>query len=74
MSLSSVRWDCRPYSGAVASALARELGVSPTVAAILARRGHGTPAEARRFLRADERHDPFSFTGMQGTCERLLST
>ena len=72
MSLSSVRWDCRPYCGAVASALERELGVSPTVAAILARRGHGTPAEARRFLRADERHDPFSFTGMQGTCERLL--
>ena len=72
MSLSMVRWDCRPYSGASAAALEHELGVSPTVAAILTRRGHGSPAEASRFLRAEERHDPFAFAGMQETCELLL--
>ena len=73
MSASSIRWDCRPYRGAAAAALERELGVSSAVAAILARRGHESPAEARRFLRAEERHDPFAFTGMRATCELLLS-
>ena len=72
MSMSSVRWDCRPYSGAAAAALERELGVSSTVAAILARRGHDSPEEARRFLLAEERHDPFAFAGMRQTCELLL--
>ncbi|CAA9500014.1 MAG: RecJ, partial [uncultured Solirubrobacterales bacterium] len=73
MSPSSIRWDCRPYSGAAASALEGELGVSSTVAAILARRGHDSPVEADRFLRAEERHDPFAFAGMRATCELLLS-
>ena len=73
MSPSSVRWDCRPYSAVAASALERELGVSPAVAAILARRGHESPAEAKRFLRAEERHDPFGFAGMGATCELILN-
>jgi single-stranded-DNA-specific exonuclease len=72
MSPLSIRWDCQPYSGADAAELERELGVSPTVAAILARRGHVSVDAARRFLAADERHDPFAFAGMRSTCELLL--
>jgi single-stranded-DNA-specific exonuclease len=73
MRCSSVRWDCQPYSGEAAAQLARELGVSSTAATILVRRGHATPAAAERFLRADERHDPFSFTGIGGACELVLA-
>src|SRR5215210_6975896 len=73
MRCSSVRWDCQPYSGAAAAALERELGVSPTVASVLVRRGQATVAEADRFLRADERHDPFAFAGIADACELVLS-
>src|SRR5918998_5602022 len=66
------RWDCSPYSVAAADRLSRELGLSPVAAAVLVRRGHATPAQARRFLAAEERHDPFAFPGMEEACARLL--
>lgn len=72
MASSSVRWDCSPYCGAAAAEIERALGVSRTVAAILVRRGHETTAAAERFLRADDRHDPFAFAGMRDACALVL--
>jgi single-stranded-DNA-specific exonuclease len=66
------RWTCSPYSVAAVDQLARELSLSPPVAAVLARRGLAAPPEARRFLAADERHDPFLFSGMGAVCDRVL--
>jgi len=72
MASSSIRWDCSPYCGAAAAEIERALGVSRTVAAILVRRGHETAAAAERFLRADDRHDPFAFAGMGDACALIL--
>jgi len=69
---SSIRWDCSPYRGGAAAEIERELGVSRTVAAILVRRGHETPAAAKRFLHAADRHDPFAFAGMREACALIL--
>jgi single-stranded-DNA-specific exonuclease len=66
------RWSCTPYSVAAADALARELELSPVTAAVLARRGHDTPAAARAFLAAEERHDPFELPGVHDACEAIL--
>ena len=66
------KWSAKPYSFAHADALVRDLGIAPTTASILVRRGHDTPEAARRFLAADERHDPFAFAGMRDTCEEIL--
>jgi single-stranded-DNA-specific exonuclease len=66
------RWTCRPYDVSAAHRLAADLGVSATVAAILARRGHADPAAARAFLAAEERHDPFAFPDMRVVCGRIL--
>jgi single-stranded-DNA-specific exonuclease len=72
MALQSARWSCTPYSVAAADRLAEELGVSDTLAAVLVRRGYGEPDAARRFLAAEERHDPFAFAGIEAACERIL--
>ena len=72
MSLQSKRWLARPHSYAVAARLGDELGVSPVIAAVLARRGHSTPEQARSFLAADDRHDPFLFAGMRDACDSIL--
>src|SRR4051812_32237771 len=66
------RWSCTPYSVAAADDLARELGISRVTAAILVRRGHDTPAAARHFLAADERHDPLELPGAREACEAIL--
>jgi single-stranded-DNA-specific exonuclease len=66
------RWSCTPYPVAAADAVARELGLSPVTAAILARRGHTTPEDARRFLAAEERHDPLELPGVHEACEAIL--
>ncbi|MFL5912034.1 MAG: single-stranded-DNA-specific exonuclease RecJ [Gaiellaceae bacterium] len=68
----NARWTCRPYDTAAADAVASALGLSRTVAAILVRRGFGTPDAARRFLAAEDRHDPFAFAGMDAVCDRVL--
>jgi len=72
MSVSAARWAARPYSIDAADAIARELALSPTVASILARRGCLTPAEASRFLAADERHDPWLLADMVAACDVIL--
>jgi single-stranded-DNA-specific exonuclease len=66
------RWSCTPYSVAAADALANELELSPVTAAILVRRGHSTPAAARSFLSADERHDALELPGVHEACEAIL--
>ncbi len=66
------RWTCVPYEVAVARRLAAALGVSPTVATVLARRGFADPDDARRFLAAEERHDPRSLPGVPEACELIL--
>ncbi|CAN5746209.1 hypothetical protein BH24ACT25_BH24ACT25_01460 [soil metagenome] len=72
MSAPAARWAARPYSVAAADAIARDLGLSPTVAAVLARRGCETSADARRFLAADERHDPWLLGDMAAACDLIL--
>ncbi|MFM9128209.1 MAG: DHH family phosphoesterase, partial [Solirubrobacterales bacterium] len=49
----------------------RELGVQPLVAQVLVRRGLEEPAAARRFLAADEAHDPGRFEGIDAACELI---
>ena len=51
-----------------------ELGLSEPVAIALVRRGYRTPEQARRFLEADESHDPdASSSSMDEVVERLLA-
>src|SRR3712207_2842399 len=67
------RWRTDPYEVAAGRTLAAELGVSPVVGAILARRGLGDVDEARRFLAAEESHDPRTLPGVPDACARILS-
>src|SRR4051812_37344465 len=73
MALATARWTCTPCSVADAERLAAALGLSRTTATVLARRGLSDPEAARRFLAAEERHDPFAFDGMAGACESILA-
>jgi single-stranded-DNA-specific exonuclease len=66
-------FEIAPVPAAAVEALRAELGVARPVAAVLARRGLGDAAAARRFLAADERNDPFLMRGMGEACERLLA-
>jgi single-stranded-DNA-specific exonuclease len=66
------RWRSDPYEVAVGRRLASELGVSPVVGSILARRGFGDAGEARRFLAADDSHDPRTLPGVPAACELIL--
>ncbi|MEA2405012.1 MAG: single-stranded-DNA-specific exonuclease, partial [Thermoleophilaceae bacterium] len=70
--MPAARWTTKPYSVADADRLSSELGVSPTLASILVRRGYSTPDGARAFLEAGERHDPFLFHGMREICAQIL--
>jgi single-stranded-DNA-specific exonuclease len=72
VSLPDSRWRAKPYSYADADAVSRELGVSPVVASILARRGCDTPDKARAFMAGDESHDPFAFRGIDAACALIL--
>ncbi|MEA2364119.1 MAG: single-stranded-DNA-specific exonuclease [Thermoleophilaceae bacterium] len=67
------RWSCEPYDVAVAERLAAGLGVSRPVGAILARRGFATVDDARRFLDAEERHDPLTLPGVTAACELIVA-
>ena len=67
------RVSCPSYSATAAHSIAHELGLSALTAAILVRRGHDTPEAARRFLAAQERHDPFAFADMQAACDLVLA-
>ena len=58
------RIELPAYDAGAARALERELGIGHTFAQVLVRRGLATPAAARAFLAADERHDPAAFSGI----------
>jgi single-stranded-DNA-specific exonuclease len=60
-----------PYAAADALALERELGVGHVLAQILVRRGLAEPAAARRFLDAQEVHDPAAFDGIEQALELI---
>ncbi|MFN2616562.1 MAG: single-stranded-DNA-specific exonuclease RecJ [Thermoleophilaceae bacterium] len=66
------RWSCEPYEVAAAARLHDELGVSPVVASVLARRGLTDPDAARGFLAAADRHDPASLPGVPQAVELIL--
>ena len=66
------RWRSDPYEVATGRRLASELGVSPVVGSILARRGFRDLDEARRFLAAEESHDPATLPGAPAACELIL--
>ncbi len=59
------RWRAEPYPYERAVALASELGVSHTTAAVLVRRGFGDGPAARSFLEGGEQHDPDQFAGIR---------
>jgi single-stranded-DNA-specific exonuclease len=67
-------WQPHPCDDARASVLARELGVSPVIARLLAIRGLGDPDTAARFLRPSLDHllDPMGLADMDRAVERLL--
>ena len=66
------RWRSDPYEVATGRRLASDLGVSPVVGSILARRGFADVDEARRFLAAEESHDPATLPGAPAACELIL--
>jgi single-stranded-DNA-specific exonuclease len=67
-----MNWTIAPCSYDEAAALAADLGVSETTARVLARRGLGDPAEARRFLEgAPPRHDPLLLGDMVAARETI---
>jgi single-stranded-DNA-specific exonuclease len=63
------RWACEPYDVALAERLAAGLGVSRPVGVVLARRGFESVEQARRFLEADDRHDPHTLPGVSEAVE-----
>jgi len=66
------RWVCEPYDVGLAERLAAGLGVSRPVGAVLARRGFADVEDARRFIAAEERHDPLTLPGVPKACEVIL--
>jgi single-stranded-DNA-specific exonuclease len=66
------RWSCPAYEVDAARQLQQTLDVSSTLAAVLVRRGLGDPAEAKRFLAADERHEAHLLPGSAQAAELLL--
>src|SRR5712691_8611460 len=68
------RWIVRRQATERAASLARVLGISPTVAALLLSRGCGDGRSARAFLEPtyDQLHDPYLMLGMHDAVSRLL--
>lgn len=70
-SLAAGRLDLRSYDIGAALRLEEELGVSHVLSQILVRRGYHEPEAVRRFLAADERHEPGLFDGIDGALELI---
>lgn len=65
-------WTIAPVDARTVALLANELGVNEVTAAVLARRGHDDPGEARRFLDAElPGHDPFLLGDMGPAVEHI---
>jgi single-stranded-DNA-specific exonuclease len=67
----TARFELAPYDFAAAARLECTLGVSHTVAQVLARRGLTDPAAARSFLAADVRHPLSAFGGLHAGAEAV---
>src|SRR5918995_6025212 len=65
-------WTIRPCPSREVLVLARELGISEITAAVLVRRGYGSPDAARAFLAAEPPgHDPFLLGDVRAACDRI---
>jgi len=70
--MENATWQLPPADGRQTRLLADALGVSRTAAAVLVRRGHGDPADARAFLEgALPGHDPFALGDMRAAVEAV---
>jgi single-stranded-DNA-specific exonuclease len=69
-------WRLKEAEPALVERLAREAGIPPLLAVVLANRGFGEPLEAKRFLSASlaDIHDPLTMLGMESAVARLLSS
>jgi single-stranded-DNA-specific exonuclease len=65
-------WTIRSCDSRQVAALAAELGLSSTTAAVLVRRGYAQPAAAAAFLAGESPgHDPYLLGDMREACERI---
>src|SRR5690242_3593825 len=72
--MENASWQLPPADGHQTRLLAGELGLSRTTAAVLVRRGHGDPVDARAFLEgALPDHDPFALGDMRAAVEVVRS-
>src|ERR1043165_7569868 len=69
----SKRWIVRRHDINAAASLARLLGVSPTLAALLINRGYADEVSARAFLTAtyDQLHEPYLMLGLRERAARI---
>lgn len=72
--MNAKRWIVREHDTERVASLARVLGVSPTVAALLISRGCDDEISARSFLQPsyDQLHDPYLMVGVAEAVDRLL--
>ncbi|MGI8623787.1 MAG: single-stranded-DNA-specific exonuclease RecJ, partial [Solirubrobacteraceae bacterium] len=70
--MAEARFEIPAYDFGAARRLERELGVSHTVAQVLARRGLADPAAARAFLAAEVRHPLDAFGGLRAGAAAVL--
>ncbi len=71
--MKAKRWIVRGHNAEEAASLARVLGVSPILAALLINRGYGDERSARTFLTPsyDQLHEPYLMLGMKEAVARL---
>jgi single-stranded-DNA-specific exonuclease len=71
--MKAKRWNVRRHDVEEAASLARVLGVSPILAALLINRGYADERSARTFLTPnyDQLHDPYLMRGMKEAVARL---
>jgi single-stranded-DNA-specific exonuclease len=71
--MKAKRWIVREHDAERAASLARVLGVSPILAALLITRGYADELSARVFLSAtyDQLHEPYRMLGMKEAVARL---
>src|SRR5919205_133720 len=71
--MKAKRWIVREHDAERAGLLARVLGVSPILAALLINRGHADERAARTFLSPtyDQLHEPYAMLGMREAVARV---
>ncbi len=71
--MKAKRWNVRRQNAEAAASLARVLGVSPILAALLINRGYADEHAARAFLSPsyDQLHEPYLMLGMREAVARL---